>query len=98
MIFILGGNGFVGSAYARLLAATGVPHTVITREYPVEFDGANEPYYPLGDARNLDLYGTYRSLAAAGGLLLCGRLASYRYFNMDQVIAQARALVKRELN
>lgn len=78
--------------------AGSLAHTVITREYPVEFDGANEPYYPLGDARNLDLYGTYRSLAAAGGLLLCGRLASYRYFNMDQVIAQARALVKRELN
>lgn len=40
MIFILGGNGFVGSAYARLFAATGVPHTVITRENYAALTGA----------------------------------------------------------
>ena len=61
--------------------------TAITIEYP---RAHGEPYYPIGDVANLALYEQYAKRAAATSWLhVGGRLGSYRYYNMDQVIGQA---------
>lgn len=66
--------------------------TVITIEYP---KAQGEPYYPVGDSGNLALYDQYaRRAEALPWLSIGGRLGSYRYYNMDQVIAQAMSLVQ----
>lgn len=63
------------------------PKTVITKEYPAKYDGHNEPYYPVNDARNTELYGKYKDLASKEDkVVFCGRLGQYRYFDMDKVI------------
>jgi UDP-galactopyranose mutase len=68
---------------------TGQKHekTSIVYEYPTD---EGEPYYPIPRPENAALYERYRALASATkGVYFCGRLANYRYFNMDQVVAQA---------
>ncbi len=73
------------------------PKTVITREYPAEWKPGDEPYYPVNDEKNQQLYQRYRELAQAEtGLLLGGRLAEYRYYDMDKVIASAFRLAEKE--
>jgi UDP-galactopyranose mutase len=71
-------------------------HTVVTREYPGPCDRAGVPYYPLRDAESSALYERYRAEAGHTGFLLGGRLATYQYYDMHQVIAQALALADRE--
>lgn len=64
--------------------------TVITREYPEGWTRGKEPYYPVNDEKNNALYSEYKKLAMAeNNVLFGGRLGSYRYYNMDQVAAQA---------
>jgi UDP-galactopyranose mutase len=70
--------------------------TVITREYPGPCDRHQVPYYPVRDAESSALYERYRAEARRTGFLLGGRLATYQYYDMHQVIAQALALADRE--
>ena len=71
----------------------GVGHTIITREYPMEWCEGAEPYYPINDERNTSLYAKYRALAdAESKYLFGGRLAEYRYYDMHQVIEKALEL------
>ena len=66
------------------------PHTVITREYPQQWQQGMEPYYPIADARNLNLYAQYKEAAdSLPNVIFGGRLAEYRYYDMHQVIAAA---------
>ena len=66
------------------------PDTVITREYPQVWRRGEEPYYPLGDGKNAALYERYREMSAQRKhLILGGRLAEYRYYDMDDVILRA---------
>ena len=67
------------------------PKTVITREYPMEYNPSKgEPYYPVNDERNTKLYARYRELAEQErDVIFGGRLAEYKYYDMDQVIASA---------
>ena len=66
------------------------PHTVITREYPQQWQQGMEPYYPIADARNLALYAQYKEVAdSLPNIIFGGRLAEYRYYDMHQVIAAA---------
>ncbi len=67
--------------------------TTITYEYPAA-DG--DPYYPIPRDENQRLFKRYEALAdAEPGVTFVGRLATYRYYNMDQVIAQALATYRR---
>lgn len=68
-----------------------IPRTVITREYPVEFAPGREPYYPVATARNTAIADRYREMAGelAPNVVFIGRLAEYRYYDMDDVIAAA---------
>jgi UDP-galactopyranose mutase len=71
------------------------PRTSIAYEYPCA-DG--EPYYPVPNPASAALYQRYRALAdATPGVHFVGRLATYRYYNMDQVAAQALTLYARTL-
>ncbi|REK19451.1 MAG: UDP-galactopyranose mutase [Planctomycetota bacterium] len=70
--------------------------TVITREYPAACDRGQVPYYPIRDAANAALYERYRAEAGRSGLLLGGRLATYQYYDMHQVVAQALTLADKE--
>ena len=68
------------------------PKTVITREYSSEWKPGEEPYYPVNDSRNTELYQQYHALAEKeSGLIFGGRLGQYQYFDMDKVIASALA-------
>ncbi|HET7095037.1 MAG TPA: UDP-galactopyranose mutase, partial [Thermomicrobiales bacterium] len=69
------------------------PKTTIVYEYP-RADG--DPYYPVPRRENTELYKAYQALAeSVPGVTFVGRLATYRYYNMDQVVAQALATWER---
>jgi len=67
-----------------------LPETVISREYSSEWKLGDEPYYPVNDKRNSDLYAEYREMAdEENKVIFGGRLGEYKYYDMDQVIASA---------
>ena len=69
------------------------PQTSLYTEYPAN---EGDPYYPIPRPKNADLYRKYQLLAAATpGVTFVGRLATYKYYNMDQVVAQALAVYDR---
>lgn len=69
------------------------PRTSVVYEYPAS-DG--DPYYPVPTGDNATLYKRYAELAAATKKVhFVGRLATYKYYNMDQVVAQALTLCKQ---
>lgn len=75
------------------------PKTVISREYSQEWQPGIEPYYPINDETNGALYARYKALAdGESGVIFGGRLAEYRYYDMDAVIASALDVAERELN
>ncbi len=70
--------------------------TIISREYPSEWKLGDEPYYPVNDEINTNLYFKYKELAQQEKkIIFGGRLGSYRYYDMDKVIAEALALTRR---
>ncbi len=74
---------------------TGQEHskTSIVYEYP---QGEGDPYYPVPRKENGELYAKYKALAdATPGVQFVGRLATYKYYNMDQIVAQALTLYAR---
>jgi len=65
-------------------------NSTIVREYPENYGPGTEPYYPIPTKSSEELYGRYRQLASAEeNVSFVGRLARYRYYNMDQVVAMA---------
>lgn len=66
------------------------PVTYITREYPADWHPGEEAYYPVNDAENQALYSRYAALAKKeDDTIFGGRLAEYRYYDMDDVIRSA---------
>lgn len=74
--------------------------TVITREYPADWHRGDEPYYPINNQRNNELYKQYAKLASeeANNVIFGGRLGQYRYYNMDQVLHAALTAVNKEFD
>lgn len=66
-----------------------LPKTVISREYSSEWKMGDEPYYPVNDEKNSELYKKYRELVDGESVIFGGRLGEYKYYDMDQVIAAA---------
>jgi len=67
-----------------------IPKTVISREYSSEWKTGDEPYYPVNDERNNELYLKYKSLAEKEQkVIFGGRLGEYKYYDMDVVISVA---------
>ncbi|MBQ4066169.1 MAG: UDP-galactopyranose mutase [Clostridia bacterium] len=72
--------------------------TVITREYPAEWKKGAEPYYPVNNAENNALYEKYKALAdKEEGVIFGGRLGTYRYLDMHNIVAEALAAAKKEI-
>jgi UDP-galactopyranose mutase len=75
------------------LTGQKAPVTTITYEYP---SAEGDPYYPIPRAENQALYKRYEALAdSTEGVTFVGRLATYRYYNMDQIVGQALATFRR---
>ena len=75
-----------------------LPKTVISREYSSEWKPGDEPYYPVNDKKNGDLYQEYKKLGdAEQNVIFGGRLGEYKYYDMDQVIAAALKKAGEEL-
>lgn len=75
-----------------------LPKTVISREYSSEWKPGDEPYYPVNDEKNGQLYAQYKELAQKESkVIFGGRLGEYKYYDMDAVIASALDMCEREL-
>ena len=75
-----------------------LPKTIISREYSSEWKPGDEPYYPVNDEKNTELYRKYRELAdKEDKVIFGGRLGEYKYYDMDAVIASALKLSKEML-
>ena len=76
----------------------GQDKTVISREYSSEWKFGDEPYYPVNDEKNGNLYAEYKKLAdLEEKVIFGGRLGEYRYYDMDAVIASALDMCEKEL-
>lgn len=73
--------------------------TVITKEYPQEWDVSKEAYYPINDEKNQTIFEKYRKLSnLEKNVIFGGRLSEYKYYDMHQVIASALTSIKKEFN
>ena len=87
-------NYFDFTRIVEIKHATGqvLPVTTIVREFPEDYGPGKEPYYPIPAPDTRALYERYAERAAAErGVTFVGRLATYRYYNMDQVVGMALA-------
>lgn len=75
------------------------PKTVISREYSDTWNKDKEPYYPINNDRNNELYLKYKELADKDDkVIFGGRLGQYKYYDMHKVIEEALKIVEDELN
>ncbi len=84
--------------FGKDAAGNDLPKTVISREYSSEWKLGDEPYYPVNDTKNNTLSSDYKRLADnEKNVIFGGRLAEYKYYDMDQVIAAALDCCEKEL-
>jgi UDP-galactopyranose mutase len=70
--------------------------TIISYEYPENYNGNNEPYYPIRDDKNTQVYNKYHELTKTlENVYFGGRLATYVYYDMHQIIAQALKMIEQ---
>lgn len=75
-----------------------LPKTIISREYSSEWKAGDEPYYPVNDEKNGQLYARYKELAdKETGVIFGGRLGEYKYYDMDTTIASVLDMCEKEL-
>jgi len=85
--------------FRHLTGERGATTATVT-EYPIPYEaGINEPYYPIPSPTTRALAAQYRAMAASlqGKTWFAGRLADYRYYNMDQAVGRALSLVEKSL-
>ena len=74
-------------------------HTIITEEYPKEWEEGMEPYYPINDKKNISIFEKYKEKSKVEkNIIFGGRLAEYKYYDMHQVIGSALTSIKKEFN
>ena len=74
------------------------PVTYVTKEYPADWKPGEEAYYPVNNDRNQTLYAQYAELAKKeDGVVFGGRLAEYKYYDMDDVIKSSLDVVEKTL-
>lgn len=75
-----------------------LPKTVVTKEYPATWKPKDEPYYPMNDHKNNEVYEKYKEKAEKENkVIFGGRLGMYRYFDMHQVVEEALKTACKEL-
>lgn len=73
------------------------PKTIITKEYPENWNLGDEPYYPMNDEKNNNVFRKYKELVKqVPNVIFGGRLGMYKYYDMHQVIAAALSAVDKE--
>jgi UDP-galactopyranose mutase len=72
-------------------------HTVITREYPEDWNVTKEKYYPVNDNKNNLLYSLYKDRIDHSKYIFGGRLADYKYYDMHQVVASALVTSEKQI-
>ena len=73
--------------------------TIITKEYPETWSLSTEPYYPINDNKNIELYNKYVEISKKqNNIIFGGRLGEYKYYDMDKVIEDSLKCVEEELN
>ena len=86
-------NPYTRCTEFKYLTGQEHPKTSVVYEYPRP---EGDPYYPVPRPENAAMYREYEALARlTTGVHFCGRLATYKYYNMDQVVAQSLTLYKR---
>ena len=66
------------------------PKTIIAKEYPIKWENGAEPYYPVNDENNQEVYNQYKNLAEKEDkVFFGGRLAEYKYYDMNQAVESA---------
>jgi UDP-galactopyranose mutase len=89
-------NPYTRCTEFKYLTGQEHPKTSVVYEYP---RAEGDPYYPVPRPENASMYRQYQALAEKeSDVHFCGRLATYRYYNMDQVVAQALALYSRMMS
>ena len=74
------------------------PYTYITYEYPTNWTSTSEPYYPINDNKNQEIYKKYKEKASnLEDIYFGGRLAEYRYYDMHQVIGSALSKLEKNI-
>ena len=74
------------------------PVTYVTKEYPADWKPGDEAYYPVNDEKNQKLYSRYAELAKKEkNVIFGGRLAEYKYYDMDDVVKRALDVVEEVL-
>jgi UDP-galactopyranose mutase len=84
--------------YTKLPPQNGRGRTIVAYEYPEAYGSARgrEPYYPVLTGDSVEMYKRYETLAAGiDGLYLGGRLADFKYYNMDQAVLRALEIYAR---
>lgn len=72
--------------------------TYVSEEYPADYDGENEPYYPVRDSENVNVYQKYKDLSDLDEkYVIGGRLGTYAYYDMHQIIAQSLKTLQKVL-
>lgn len=75
-----------------------ISKTIISKEYSSEWKVGDEPYYPVNDKKNIELYEAYKQMALnERKTIFGGRLGEYKYYDMDVVILKALEMCEREL-
>ena len=75
-----------------------IPKTIISREYSSEWKQGDEPYYPVNDTKNSELYNAYKKMAEVEkNVIFGGRLGEYKYYDMDATIAAVLEMCNKEL-
>ena len=83
--------------FGKDVAGNELPKTVISREYSSEWKPGDEPYYPVNDNKNGELYGKYKKLAdKEEKTIFGGRLGEYKYYDMDATIDSVLNLCEKE--
>lgn len=87
-----------GPSLGKLADGEAKEKTVITREYPDKWVQGKEPYYPINNDRNNQIYEKYKELAdKEKNVIFGGRLGEYKYYDMHKIIERALDIAKKEL-
>ena len=75
-----------------------LPKTVVSREYSVEWNPGDEPFYPINTLKNMTLYQRYKEMSAQEKkILFGGRLGEYKYYDMDQIVQAALTASEKDI-
>ena len=87
-----------GPSLGKIAEGEAKEKTIITREYPDKWVQGKEPYYPINNDRNNEIYGKYKELAdKEKNVIFGGRLGEYKYYDMHKVIERALEVVKENI-